>query len=44
MKRVEQFEAQLDKLLKEYTDLSYEEISDSLEYYGDMYRRKIGRP
>ena len=43
MKRVEHFEAQLDKLLKEYTDLSYEEIADSLEYYGDMYRRKIGR-
>lgn len=43
LKRVDKFEQELDSLITKYSDLSYEEIADSLEYYCDMYRRKIGR-
>ena len=43
MNIIDKFEQELDSLLTKYSDLSYEEIADSLEYYSDMYHRKIGR-
>ena len=43
MNMIDKFEQELDSLITKYSDLSYEEIADSLEYYGNMYRRKIGR-
>lgn len=38
--RKDEFEKRLDLLLEDYTDLSYEELSDSLQYYADMLKRK----
>ena len=38
--RKDEFEKRLDLLLYDYTDLSYEELSDSLRYYADMLQRK----
>lgn len=43
MNMIDQFEQELDSLITKYSDLPYEEVADSLEYYSDMYRRKIGR-
>lgn len=43
MKRIDKFEQELDSLITKYSDLSYEEIADSLEYYADMYRRKANK-
>lgn len=40
MARTEQFEQSLDKIIEDYSDLTSEEIADSLEYYAEMYRRK----
>jgi hypothetical protein len=37
--RIDEFEKRLDLLLEDYTDLSYEELSDSLQYYADMLPR-----
>lgn len=40
MKRIEEFESKLDALLEEFSDLEYEEIADSLEFYAGEYARK----
>lgn len=40
MSRVELFERELDYLLSKYSDLSYQEIADSLDYYAQEYTRK----
>ena len=40
MKRIEEFETKMDALLEEFSDISYEELADSLEYYSDNLRRK----
>lgn len=40
MSRVELFERELDNLLSKYSDLSYQEIADSLDYYAVEYTRK----
>ena len=38
--RKDELEKRLDLLLEDYTDLSYEELSDSMQYYADMLKRK----
>ena len=38
--RKDEFEKRLDLLLEDYTDMTYEELSDSLQYYADMLQRK----
>ena len=43
MKRIDEFEAKLDELLKEFSDVSCEDLADSLEYYSDSYRAKANR-
>lgn len=30
----------IEKLLANFSDMSYDDISDSLEYYANVYRRK----
>lgn len=40
LKQIDKFEQELDSLITKYSDLSYEELADSLEYYSDMCRRK----
>jgi uncharacterized protein (DUF433 family) len=40
LKRQDEFEQKLDKLLKEFSDLEYEDIAESLEYYASMYQQK----
>lgn len=34
------FELCIEKLLAKFSDMSYDDISDSLEYYANEYRRK----
>lgn len=41
--RLDEFEKRMDELLEEFTDISYEELADSLEYYADAYRAKANR-
>ena len=43
MKRTEELECKLDQLLKEYEDLSYEEIAEILEYRANEYQAKANR-
>ena len=38
--RKDEFEKRLDLLLEDFNDQSYEELSDSLQYYADMLKRK----
>ena len=40
MKRQDEFEQKLDKLIDEFSDVEYEDIADSLEYYASMYNQK----
>lgn len=40
MNRQEEFEMQLEELIKEFSDLKYCQIIDSLEYYANHCRRK----
>ena len=40
MNRQEEFEMQLEELIKEFSDLEYCQIAESLEYYADRYKRK----
>ena len=40
MNIIDKFEQELDSLITKYSDLSYDEIADSLEYYANEYRRK----
>jgi uncharacterized protein (DUF433 family) len=40
MKRQDEFEQRLDKLIDEFTDIEYEDIAESLEYYASMYKQK----
>ena len=40
MKRQDEFNQRLDKLIDEFTDMEYEDIADSLEYYASMYQQK----
>jgi uncharacterized protein (DUF433 family) len=40
MNRQEEFEMQLEELIKEFSDLSYGQLVESLEYYADRCRRK----
>ena len=40
MKRQDEFEQKLDKLIDEFADMEYEDIADSLEYYASMYNQK----
>ena len=42
-KRLDEFETKLDKLLEEFTDIDYDELADSLEYYSDTFRAKANR-
>ena len=42
-KRLDEFETRIDELLEEFTDISYEELADSLEYYSDSLRAKANR-
>ena len=43
MKRKEELECKLDKLLEEFSDLSYEDIADVLEYRTCEYQCKANR-
>ena len=43
MKRTEEFEKRLDALLAEFSDLTFEEISDSLDYYASNFYSKAGQ-
>ena len=36
----DEFEKRLDLLLDDFTEVSYDELSDSLQYYADMLKRK----
>ena len=38
--RLQEFETKLDALLKDFSDVSYEDLADSLEYYSVSSRRK----
>ena len=40
MKRQDEFEQKLDKLIDEFADMEYEDIADSLGYYASMYQQK----
>lgn len=40
MKRQDEFEQKLDKLIDEFSDMEYEDIAYSLEYYASMYKQK----
>ena len=40
MKRTEELECKLDALIEEFSDLSYEDIADILEYRTNDYQRK----
>lgn len=40
MKRIDEFEKELDELLERYSDLPYRDIADSLDYYCSDYTRK----
>lgn len=40
MKRIDQFREKMDALLDEFSDISYEDLSDELEYYLEHYQRK----
>jgi uncharacterized protein (DUF433 family) len=40
MKRQDEFERRLDKLIEEFSDMEYEDIAESLEYYASMYKQK----
>lgn len=31
----------IEKLLAKFSDMSYDDISDTLEYYTNVYRRKV---
>ena len=31
----------IEKLLTKFSDMSYDDISDCLEYYTNVYRRKV---
>ena len=43
MSKIDLFEKELDELLEKYSDLSYREIADSLDYYCADYTRKAYR-
>lgn len=38
--RKDEFEKWLDLLLDDFSEVSYDELSDSLQYYADMLQRK----
>lgn len=40
MDRKSEFETKVEELVKDFSDLSYEEIADSLEYLYEHYARK----
>lgn len=40
MKRTDEFTKKLDELLNEFSDLSYEDIADELDYRASEYQRK----
>lgn len=40
MKRQDEFEQRLDKLIDEFSDVEYKDIAESLEYYASMYNQK----
>lgn len=40
MKRQDEFEQRLDKLIEEFSDMEYEDIAESFEYYASMYKQK----
>ena len=40
LKRYDRFKQELDGLITEYSDLSYKELTDALEYYANIYHRK----
>lgn len=40
MKRTDEFTKKLDELLEEFSDLSYEDIADELDYRASEYQRK----
>ena len=40
MKRTDEFTKKLDELLEEFSDLSYEDIADELDYRVSEYKRK----
>lgn len=40
MKRIDEFRQKLDILLDEFSDTSYEDIADELEYRASEYQRK----
>ena len=40
MNRIDEFTKKLDELLEEFSDLSYEDIADELDYRASEYQRK----
>ena len=43
MKRTEELECKLDALLEDFSDVSFEEIADILEYRANEYQSKANR-
>ena len=43
MKRIEEFETKLDALIEEFSDLSCEDLADSLDYRATNFSRKANR-
>lgn len=41
LNRQEEFEIELENFLERFADVGYEQMSESLEYYSNIYRRKI---
>ena len=41
MKRTDEITKKLDELLEEFSDLSYEDIADELDYRASEYQRKV---
>jgi uncharacterized protein (DUF433 family) len=41
--RIDEFEKRLDELIDEFSDISYEDLANSLEYYSETYRAKANR-
>ena len=40
MKRIDEFRIKMDELLEEFSDLSYEDIANELDYLANEYNRK----
>lgn len=43
MDRVAEFEKRIDELIEEFSDLSYQDMADSFEYFSNSMQAKVNR-